>query len=186
MGGGVRIMCAFPCVQADKLLSPEFQLVIAELIGFLPENRQLCMYSATFPVTVKDFKVKEGIAGAAPLGDGMEWIDGLARGGWVGEWFGWEGISLIRMERPVLRFGWAPAGSYVRSASFVNMVGGHFRCHRRPQCCTARTTLLSCDLVGRSSIVCGAMAMTSLIMSSIIRQGSSVYGLCSPCSCVPH
>jgi superfamily II DNA/RNA helicase len=54
----VRVMFAFPCVQADKLLSPEFQLVIAELIGFLPENRQLCMYSATFPVTVKDFKVK--------------------------------------------------------------------------------------------------------------------------------
>jgi hypothetical protein len=43
--------------QADKLLSPEFQLVIAELISFLPEGRQLCMYSATFPVTVKDFKV---------------------------------------------------------------------------------------------------------------------------------
>ena len=42
--------------QADKLLSPEFQPSIEHLIRFLPSNRQILMYSATFPVTVKDFK----------------------------------------------------------------------------------------------------------------------------------
>lgn len=44
--------------QADKLLSPEFQPSIEQLISFLPANRQILMFSATFPVTVKDFKDK--------------------------------------------------------------------------------------------------------------------------------
>lgn len=43
-------------VQADKLLSPEFQPSIEQLIRFLPANRQILLFSATFPVTVKDFK----------------------------------------------------------------------------------------------------------------------------------
>ncbi|KAK1364447.1 DEAD-box ATP-dependent RNA helicase 8 [Heracleum sosnowskyi] len=42
--------------EADKLLSPEFQPSIEHLISFLPTNRQILMFSATFPVTVKDFK----------------------------------------------------------------------------------------------------------------------------------
>ena len=42
--------------QADKLLSPEFQPSIEQLIRFMPVNRQILMFSATFPVTVKDFK----------------------------------------------------------------------------------------------------------------------------------
>ncbi len=42
--------------QADKLLSPEFQPSIEQLIQFLPPTRQILMFSATFPVTVKDFK----------------------------------------------------------------------------------------------------------------------------------
>ncbi|KAI5381325.1 DEAD-box ATP-dependent RNA helicase 8, variant 5, partial [Lathyrus oleraceus] len=42
--------------QADKLLSPEFQPSIEQLIHFLPSSRQILMFSATFPVTVKDFK----------------------------------------------------------------------------------------------------------------------------------
>ncbi|OIW01124.1 hypothetical protein TanjilG_25232 [Lupinus angustifolius] len=42
--------------EADKLLSPEFQPSIEQLIQFLPGNRQILMFSATFPVTVKDFK----------------------------------------------------------------------------------------------------------------------------------
>lgn len=37
-------------VQADKLLSPEFQPVIEQLISYLPPSRQICLYSATFPV----------------------------------------------------------------------------------------------------------------------------------------
>lgn len=42
--------------EADKLLSPEFQPVIEELIKFLPANRQIMLYSATFPLAVKNFK----------------------------------------------------------------------------------------------------------------------------------
>nr|GEW07620.1 DEAD-box ATP-dependent RNA helicase 8 [Tanacetum cinerariifolium] len=42
--------------EADKLLSPEFQPSVEELIHFMPTNRQILMFSATFPVTVKDFK----------------------------------------------------------------------------------------------------------------------------------
>jgi len=43
-------------MQADKLLSPEFQPLMEQLIGYLPKNRQILLYSATFPVTVKSFK----------------------------------------------------------------------------------------------------------------------------------
>lgn len=42
--------------EADKLLSPEFQPVIEELIKFLPAQRQIMLYSATFPLAVKNFK----------------------------------------------------------------------------------------------------------------------------------
>lgn len=45
-------------MQADKLLSPEFQPIIEQLIGFLPQDRQILLYSATFPVTVKQFRDK--------------------------------------------------------------------------------------------------------------------------------
>lgn len=45
-------------MQADKLLSPEFQPVVERLIGFLAQDRQILLYSATFPVTVKEFKDK--------------------------------------------------------------------------------------------------------------------------------
>ncbi|KAK3156858.1 hypothetical protein QOZ80_2AG0112900 [Eleusine coracana subsp. coracana] len=44
--------------EADKLLAPEFQPSVEELIHFLPASRQLLMFSATFPVTVKEFKEK--------------------------------------------------------------------------------------------------------------------------------
>jgi ATP-dependent RNA helicase DDX6/DHH1 len=44
--------------EADKLLSPEFQPLVEQLIGYLPQNRQILLYSATFPVTVKSFKDK--------------------------------------------------------------------------------------------------------------------------------
>ncbi|XP_020260542.1 DEAD-box ATP-dependent RNA helicase 6-like [Asparagus officinalis] len=42
--------------EADKLLSPEFLPSVEQLIRFLPANRQILLFSATFPVTVKDFK----------------------------------------------------------------------------------------------------------------------------------
>jgi ATP-dependent RNA helicase DDX6/DHH1 len=42
--------------EADKLLSPEFQPIIEQLITHLPVGRQILLYSATFPITVKEFK----------------------------------------------------------------------------------------------------------------------------------
>lgn len=42
--------------EADKLLSPEFQPIIEQLCNFLPKERQILLFSATFPITVKDFK----------------------------------------------------------------------------------------------------------------------------------
>jgi len=41
--------------EADKLLSPEFQPVLEQLIGLCDENHQICMFSATFPLTLKTF-----------------------------------------------------------------------------------------------------------------------------------
>ena len=43
--------------EADKLLSPEFTPVIEQLLGFLPKDRQVMLFSATFPMIVKSFKV---------------------------------------------------------------------------------------------------------------------------------
>ena len=45
-------------VQADKLLSPEFQTSVEGIISYLPAGRQIMLYSATFPVAVKQFKEK--------------------------------------------------------------------------------------------------------------------------------
>lgn len=44
--------------EADKLLSIEFQPVIEKLITMCSETRQIMLFSATFPVTVKAFKEK--------------------------------------------------------------------------------------------------------------------------------
>lgn len=43
--------------EADKLLSPEFAPVMEQLLQFCPTNRQVMLFSATFPMLVKDFKV---------------------------------------------------------------------------------------------------------------------------------
>ena len=43
--------------EADKLLSAEFSPVMEQLLSFLPEDRQVMLFSATFPMIVKDFKV---------------------------------------------------------------------------------------------------------------------------------
>lgn len=42
--------------EADKLLSPEFTPVVEQLLGLLPKERQVMLFSATFPIIVKDFK----------------------------------------------------------------------------------------------------------------------------------
>ncbi|KAJ9620875.1 DExD/H-box ATP-dependent RNA helicase dhh1 [Taxawa tesnikishii (nom. ined.)] len=44
--------------EADKLLSPEFTSTIEQLLAFHPKDRQVMLFSATFPVIVKDFKDK--------------------------------------------------------------------------------------------------------------------------------
>jgi ATP-dependent RNA helicase DDX6/DHH1 len=43
--------------EADKLLSPEFAPVMEQLLSFLPSDRQVMLFSATFPMIVKTFKV---------------------------------------------------------------------------------------------------------------------------------
>lgn len=44
--------------EADKLLSPEFTPVIEQLLQFHPKERQVLLFSATFPITVKAFSDK--------------------------------------------------------------------------------------------------------------------------------
>ncbi|KAL6721224.1 DExD/H-box ATP-dependent RNA helicase dhh1 [Lecanora helva] len=43
--------------EADKLLSPEFTPTIEQLLSFHPKERQVMLFSATFPMIVKSFKV---------------------------------------------------------------------------------------------------------------------------------
>ncbi len=43
--------------EADKLLSPEFTPVVEQLLAFHPKDRQVMLFSATFPMIVKSFKV---------------------------------------------------------------------------------------------------------------------------------
>ncbi len=44
--------------EADKLLSPEFTVVVEQLLAFHPKDRQVMLFSATFPMIVKHFKDK--------------------------------------------------------------------------------------------------------------------------------
>jgi ATP-dependent RNA helicase DDX6/DHH1 len=44
--------------EADKLLSAEFTPVIEQLLRFHPKDRQVMLFSATFPLSVKDFSDK--------------------------------------------------------------------------------------------------------------------------------
>lgn len=44
--------------EADKLLSPEFQPIIEQLISFCHKDCQIMLFSATFPIMVKNFRDK--------------------------------------------------------------------------------------------------------------------------------
>eukprot|EP00937_MAST-01D_sp_MAST-1D-sp2_P005304 g5304.t1 len=44
--------------EADKLLSPEFQPLLEQLVNSCAPGRQVLLFSATFPITVKAFKDK--------------------------------------------------------------------------------------------------------------------------------
>ena len=49
-----------PCssaLQADKLLSQDFVSMMEEMLGFLAKQRQILLYSATFPLSVQKFMV---------------------------------------------------------------------------------------------------------------------------------
>jgi len=55
----VMDQCKVLCVdEADKLLSQDFQGMMDKMLSLLPEKRQILLYSATFPVTVKNFTSK--------------------------------------------------------------------------------------------------------------------------------
>ena len=43
--------------EADKLLSMDMTKSVEKLIGYLPRDKQVLMFSATFPVTVEGFMV---------------------------------------------------------------------------------------------------------------------------------
>ena len=44
--------------EADKLLSQDFKGILDRIISFLPQDRQIMLYSATFPLTVEAFMRK--------------------------------------------------------------------------------------------------------------------------------
>jgi ATP-dependent RNA helicase DDX6/DHH1 len=49
--------CKILCLdEADKLLSQDFRGMMDRLLSFLPPNRQILLYSATFPLSVETFK----------------------------------------------------------------------------------------------------------------------------------
>ncbi len=47
----------FAMDEADKLLSVEFTPVVEQLLALCPPERQLMMFSATFPWSIKEFRV---------------------------------------------------------------------------------------------------------------------------------
>lgn len=51
-------MFVFLCLKADKLLSQDFVVMMEEMLGFLPKQRQILLYSATFPLSVQKFMVR--------------------------------------------------------------------------------------------------------------------------------
>ncbi|CAL9730901.1 ATP-dependent RNA helicase Dhh1p [Monosporozyma unispora] len=44
--------------EADKMLSRDFKTIIEQILFFLPKNHQSLLFSATFPLTVKEFMIK--------------------------------------------------------------------------------------------------------------------------------
>jgi len=41
--------------EVDKLLSPDFKGIVANIISLLPEKKQLALFSATYPQSIKEF-----------------------------------------------------------------------------------------------------------------------------------
>lgn len=57
---GSLAVCS-PVCQADKLLSQDFVGMMEEILGFLSKQRQILLYSATFPLSVQKFMVNLSI-----------------------------------------------------------------------------------------------------------------------------
>ena len=53
-----KLFVVHRALQADKLLSQDFKNMLDDIISFLPRDRQIMLYSATFPVTVEEFIVR--------------------------------------------------------------------------------------------------------------------------------
>ena len=53
----VLLFCSLATLQADKLLSQDFMAMMEEMLSFLPKQRQILLYSATFPLSVQKFMV---------------------------------------------------------------------------------------------------------------------------------
>lgn len=53
----LRKCTSFVMDEADKLLSDEFTPVVEQLLNLCPQERQVMLFSATFPMNVKDFSV---------------------------------------------------------------------------------------------------------------------------------
>lgn len=53
----LRQCTSFVMDEADKLLSDEFTPVVEQLLTLCPQERQVMLFSATFPMNVKDFSV---------------------------------------------------------------------------------------------------------------------------------
>lgn len=44
--------------EVDKLLSDDFKVIVAKIIELMPEDKQISLFSATYPMAIRDFQVK--------------------------------------------------------------------------------------------------------------------------------
>ena len=44
--------------EVDKLLSPDFKQIVSRIIDLLPKDKQIMLFSATYPKEIKDFQQK--------------------------------------------------------------------------------------------------------------------------------
>jgi len=41
--------------EVDKLLSDDFKIIVAKIFDLMPSDRQVSLFSATYPVAIKNF-----------------------------------------------------------------------------------------------------------------------------------
>ncbi len=44
--------------EVDKLLSQDFKTIVADIVEIMPEDKQISLFSATYPVTIKEFQTR--------------------------------------------------------------------------------------------------------------------------------